>query len=399
MEWLKRLAGGLVVVPAATFCVLVAAQPALASTPALTSDPTSAYPGDKITIHGTGFEQCTNPDNGATYVMPFWDGGELAPVTGSGGEFDISVTVPPDAYVGSHKVSAACYDPQTETVTSVALASAYVQVLQASGGTGTGDCTNPCPALQLSSTEAAAGEQVTVTGDGFAQCATTKSGNSVQLLWDTASLADPVGVDGNGNFSTVVTVPAAATVGSEHWVQAACYNPATVDESSAVLAREQLTVIPPTSRSTSPNLPPPKSTSPNSVPPNAVPPNAVLPNSVPTSSPSPTSTFPSSTSSPTVIAVQHSTPSGGRSLPVALTASIGGSLLLAVMLLAGLLLMHARARPRNGHWVHQHLRAVPEPLKAASAKVDSRPGATSLSIGLEPHFDRLGNQQVKEATP
>lgn len=385
MEWLKRLAGAVVVVSAATSCVLLAAQPALASTPTMTPDPTSAYPGEKITIHGAGFEQCADPDTGATHVMPFWDGGALTPVTGSGGEFDVSVTVPTDASVGSHNVTAACYEPQTSTVTSPALAEAYVQVLQqSSGDTGTGDCTNPCPALHLSSSQAAAGGRITVTGDGFEQCATTESGNSVQLLWDKAGLADPVGVDGNGSFSTVVAVPATATVGSEHWVQAECYNPATAAASSAVLASQQFTVTPPTSHSTSPNLTPSTSS------------NAAPPNSVSANSPSPASTFPSSTSSQTVIAVQHS---GGRSLPVALTAGIGGSLLLAVMLLTGLLLMHARPRPRNGYWVHQHLRAVPEPLKAASARVDSRPGATSLSIGLEPHFDRLGNQQVKEATP
>jgi len=72
-----------------------------------------------------------------------------------------------------------------------------------------------------------------------------------------------------------------------------------------------------------------------------------------------------------------------------------------VVLLAGLLAMHARARPRNSSWVHQHLRAVAQRLDAApaNARVHSRPGAAALSIGLDPHPDRLGNQQVKEITP
>ena len=74
---------------------------------------------------------------------------------------------------------------------------------------------------------------------------------------------------------------------------------------------------------------------------------------------------------------------------------------MVVVLLGGLLAMHARARPRNSSWVHQHLRAVAQPLGAApaNARIRSRPGAAPLSIGLEPHPDRLGNQQVKEVTP
>jgi hypothetical protein len=72
-----------------------------------------------------------------------------------------------------------------------------------------------------------------------------------------------------------------------------------------------------------------------------------------------------------------------------------------VLLLSGLLGMHARARPRNSSWVHQHLRAVAQPLDAApaNARVDSLPGTAPLSIGLDPHLDRIGNQQVKEITP
>ena len=74
---------------------------------------------------------------------------------------------------------------------------------------------------------------------------------------------------------------------------------------------------------------------------------------------------------------------------------------MVVVLLAGLLAMHARARPRNSSWVHQHLRTVAQPLDAAPAntRIHSRPGAAPLSIGLKPHPDRLGNQQVKEITP
>ena len=62
----------------------------------------------------------------------------------------------------------------------------------------------------------------------------------------------------------------------------------------------------------------------------------------------------------------------------------------------------ARQSPAaNGSWVHQHLRTVAQPLDAAPAntRIHSLPGTAPLSIGLEPHPDRPGNQQVKEITP
>jgi hypothetical protein len=102
-----------------------------------------------------------------------------------------------------------------------------------------------------------------------------------------------------------------------------------------------------------------------------------------------------------VIPSQSSAPPGGRWSLAALTAGLGGGLAVVVVLLAGLLAMHARARPRNSSWVHQHLRTVARPLDAAPAnvRIHSRPGTTPLSIGLQPHPDQLGTQQVKERTP
>ena len=378
MERLKVLTRGLVVVSAATCWVLVAAQPTLASTlvvlagPTLTADPTSAYPGDPIKVSGNDFWQCER-HNSATNVMVFWDGSDWAKGTVLRGGFSVDVPVPSDASAGSHQVTAACYDPQASTVPTDTLASADVQVL-------------PGPGLRLSSNEAAAGDSVTVAGTGFGQCPGKGLGDYVQLLWDAAPLGRPVGLDGNGAFGVDVTIPAAATAGSGHTVAAECYDPATGSATSGVLARQPFSVTPPTSptsptstASTSPT------TSPTSTPP------TVTPTNVPTST----------TSSPTAIPGQPSTPSGGRWSPVALTAGLGGGLAVVVVLLAGLLAMHARARPRNSSWVHQHLRAVAQPLDAApaNARVHSRPGAAPLSIGLEPHPDRLGNQQVKEITP
>jgi len=372
MERLKRFTRELVVVSAATCWVLVVAHPTLASTlavaptPTLTAIPTSAYPGDQIKINGTAFWPCEDTSD-TTNVMVFWDEGDPTTWTGLGGGFSGDLAIPSDASAGFHQVTAACYDPQARTVTSHTLASAEVQVLQQ-------------PALQLSSSEGAAGDGVTVAGTGFGQCAGKGLGDSVQLLWDASTLGGAVGLDGNGAFSVDVTVPAAATAGSGHTVAAECYDPAAGSATSGVLARALFSVTSPTSPTS------PASTSPTS------------PTSPASTSPtSPTST----TSSPTVIAGQPSTPSGGRWSPVALTVGLGGSLAVVVVLLAGLLAMHARARPRNSSWVHQHLRTVAQPLDAAPAnsRIHSRPGTAPLSIGLEPHPDRPGNQQVKEITP
>ena len=375
MGRIKRSIRGIVVVSAATCWFLGAVQPALASTlilstgPTLTADPTSAYPGDSIKISGSSFSQCEKHAIGPN-VEVYWDGSDWAQGTVFRAGFSVDVAVPSDSSAGSHQVTAACYDPQAGTVSSPMLASADVQVLSR-------------PALQLSRGEAAAGDSVTVVGTGFGQCQGKGLGDYVQLLWDVAPLGGPVGLDGNGAFSVGVTVPAAATAGSGHTVAAECYDPAAGSATSGVLARALFSVTAPASPTPPTSTPPTSPTSPTSTP--------------PTSPTSPTST----TSSPTVIPGHPSTPSGGQWSPVALTAGLGGGLALVVVLLAGLLAMHARARPRNSSWVRQHLRTVARPLDAAptNVRIHSRPGAEPVSIGLEPHPDQLGNQQVREITP
>ena len=308
MERLKRFTCGLVVVAAATCWLLVVAHPTLASTlvlranPTLTADPTSAYPGDQIKIHGANFWQCES-DGGATNVMVFWDGSDPTKGTGSYGEFYGDVAVRSDASAVPPG-TAACDGPQT--VISHTLASAEVQVLWR-------------PGLQLSSSEAAAGDGVTVAGTGFGQCAGEGRGDSVQLLWDTSTLGGPVGLDGNGAFIVDVTIPAAATAGSGHTVAAECYDPATGSATSGVLARALFSVTPPTSPTSPTSTPPTVTHSPTSTPPTS----PTSPTSTPPTSPtSPTSTPPtvtqnvptSTTSSPTVIPGQtrHPRVAGGR---------------------------------------------------------------------------------------
>ena len=372
MERLTCTIRGIVVVSAAACWFLGAVQPTLASTlilstgPTLTAAPTSTYPGDPIEISGSSFSQCERHAIGTNVVVD-WDGSDWAKGNVFHGGFSVDATVPSDAPAGSHQVTAACYDPQAGTVSSLTLASADVQVL-------------PGPGLQLSSNEAAAGGSVTVAGTGFGQCPGKGLGDDVQLLWDAAPLGEPVGLDGNDAFSVDVTIPAPATAGTGHTVAAECYDPAIGSATSGVLARQLFTVTPPTSPAS------PTSTSPTT------------PTS-PTVTPTNTPTTP--TYSPTVTPGRPSTSTPGRWSTVALATGLGGGLAAVAVLLAGLLAMHARARPRNNSWVHQHLRTVARPLDSAppNVRIHSRPGTAALSVGLDPHPDRLGNQQVKETTP
>ena len=80
---------------------------------------------------------------------------------------------------------------------------------------------------------------------------------------------------------------------------------------------------------------------------------------------------------------------------------VGGGLAALLLLLAGLLAMHARARLRNRLWVQKHLRTVAQPLDTVppNVRIHSRPGVAPVSVGLEPRPDRLGDQQVKEISP
>jgi hypothetical protein len=375
MERLKYSFRGIVVVSAAVCWFFSAVQPTLASTlivilsPTLTAVPTSVYPGDPIEISGSSFSQCERHATGPN-VMVYWDGSDWAQATAFHSGFSVNSTVPSDAPAGSHQVTAACYDPAS-TVSSLPLASADVRVL-------------PGPGLQLSSSQAAVGGSVTAVGTGFGQCPGKGLGDDVQLLWDAAPLGGPVGLDGNGAFSEDVTIPAAATAGTGHTVAAECYDPAVGSVTSGVLASQPFTVTPPPSTSSPPSTPPASPTT-----------------QVNSPTVTPTGTVATPRYSPTVISGQSPTAAPGRWSPVALATGVGGGLAVVVVLLAGLLAMHARARPRNSPWVHQHLRTVARPLDTAppNMRIHSRPGAAPLSVGLEPRPDRLGDQQVKEIPP
>ena len=110
-------------------------------------------------------------------------------------------------------------------------------------------------------------------------------------------------------------------------------------------------------------------------PSNSVPPTSVPPTSVPGGTP-------------------PGGPSTGGGIPIALMSGGGGGAVLLLLLLLWALLSHRAKLRRDVPWVKQHLRAVaqasPDP---PSAEIRRRPGARSVSLGLEPHDDHLGYQE------
>jgi hypothetical protein len=81
---------------------------------------------------------------------------------------------------------------------------------------------------------------------------------------------------------------------------------------------------------------------------------------------------------------------------VALVGGTGAGLALAALFLVrALSMVHGK---RGQGWVNKHLRVVAGSAGPLSADVEHRPGAVSVSVGLEPHFDHLGHQQYEEVT-
>src|SRR6266542_1936962 len=136
MEPLKRLIGGFVVASAAIVAALVAGHPALAAA-TLTASPVDGGPSG-------------SPSTGT------FDGTSTGTQDGTSGTFDGTSTGTQD---------------------------------------GTSGCASPCdassPTLQLSQSQAAPGDTISVTGDGYAQCTDPESQDtSVRLLGDGNQIAD-----------------------------------------------------------------------------------------------------------------------------------------------------------------------------------------------------------------
>ena len=342
--------------------------------------------GEPVTITGSGFTQCTD-SAGNTTVDLSANGTPLATASGPNGGFRQVITVPPASVAGLYQVTAQC-----PAQPGINLTSTNVSVVT----------------LALSSSSGTPGMVLGVTGGGFTQCREVQ----LQLLQDTtgAVAAGSLIVPTNGNFTTGVTVPSSAATGNDYQVDAGCYPAA---DGNAPMAIEQFAVTPvktsqsptsPTSARSTPTSGRSIPTSGRSTPTSA---SSTTPSSVPLGGGSAGSTSatarlsPTSQSSPgssppsSAPSAQPSGPAGGLGQPVALVGGTSAGLaLVALLLVRALSMVHGR---RGRGWVNKHLRVAAGWARPLSARVERRRGATSVSVGLEPHFDGLRNTQNEEA--
>jgi hypothetical protein len=115
---------------------------------ALTSSVQVVQAGEPVTIAGSGFTQCTDTA-GSTTVALSANGTPLATASGSNGDFQRVITVPPATAAGPYPVTAACSDQPGSDLAST---SVDVVTLALSPGSGT------------------PGTMISVTGGGFTQC-------------------------------------------------------------------------------------------------------------------------------------------------------------------------------------------------------------------------------------
>lgn len=320
----------------------------VAAAVALAPSPQSVQASGTVTMTGSGFTQCTDPA-GSTTVELSANGTLLATASGSNGAFKQAITVPSGTPAGPYPVTAQC---PAQPGSDLILTNVYVVT------------------LVLSPSSGIPGTTISVAGAGYTQCHEVQ----LQLLRDTTqavATSSPF-VSANGSFTAEVTVPSSAALGTDYQVDAGCY-PAV--GTFGAIAVEPFAVTSPAS-STSPN-----------------------PSSTPTTSISPspahsgTTTSPSSPGSPSPQSSRHT---GGLWAPVALVGGTGAGLALAALFLVRALSMVHGKRGRG--WVNKHLRVVAGSAGPLSADVEHRPGAVSVSVGLEPHFDHLGHQQYEEVT-
>ena len=315
---------------------------------ALAPSPQSVQAGGTVTMTGSGFTQCTDPA-GSTTVELSANGTPLVTASGSNGAFKQAITIPSGTPAGPYPVTAQCPAQPGSDLTST---NEYVVT------------------LALSPSSGIPGTTISVAGAGYTQCHEVQ----LQLLRDTTHVvatSSPL-VPVSGSFTAEVTVPSSAVPGNGYQVDAGCYSAAGT---SAAIAIEPFAVTSPAS-STSPT----PSSTPNS-----------------STSPSPahsgTTTSPSSPGSPSPQSSRHT---GGLWAPVALVGGTGAGLALAALFLVRALSMVHGKRGRG--WVNKHLRVVAGSAGPLSADVEHRPGAVSVSVGLEPHFDHLGHQHYEEVT-
>lgn len=343
--------------------------------PVLASSPQIVQAGKTVTITGSGFAQCTDPAGNTTVELSA-SGTPLATASGSNGNFQQVITVPPGAPAGLYPVAAQCSAQPGGN-----LASTSVNVVT----------------LTLSPSSGTPNSVISVTGGGYTQCHEVH----LQLLRDATqavAASSPI-VPANGSITAEVTVPSGAIPGSDYQVDAGCYTATRVSAAiSAPIAVEQFTVTSPATSGS------PTASSPSASSTSGSPSASSSSASSASSSASPSQTQPgagsaSSSGSPspsTATSPRFSGSSRGQWAPVALIGGTSAGLACAALLLArALSMVHGR---RGRGWVSKHLRVVAGRAGPLSAAVERRPGATSVSVGLEPHPDHLGNQQYEEAT-
>jgi hypothetical protein len=250
-----------------------------------------------------------------------------------------------------------------------------------SGGTST--CADPCvpsgPTLRLSKSRAAPGDTIVVAGDGYAQCTDDVSQiTSVRLLEDRTPIAAVTG--SGGSFAVQITVPPDTSAGN-HTVAAECGIP------SGILATSVLTVTEPSGGGSSSSGQGNSKSGRGSS-------SAGRGNSGAGQGSSKLGQGSSKSGQGGVSPGQSST---GKGAPIALISGTGGGLVLAILFVLWALTSHAGKGHRQARWVKEHVRAVAgSSLVPPTAQIHPRPGAPSVSLGLEPHDDHLGNQKIEE---
>jgi len=168
---------------------------AAAIEPTITVDPTTANPGDEVTVDGTGY----TPDATVTVEIRDGSGTVIATVedvpTDGDGNFTTPITVPAGTTPGSYTVVGIDDTTSTEAETPLGV-----------GGVGVSE-----PTVTVDPTTANPGDEVTVTGEGWPPSTTV----TVELVDEDGDVVATVDVetDDEGSFTTPITVPDDATPG------------------------------------------------------------------------------------------------------------------------------------------------------------------------------------------
>jgi hypothetical protein len=147
--------------------------------------PSSAYPGDKITISGNGAYQVSTPNNIDIYISNF---GSYRTIVTSTGTFSIDIAVPPNVHGGEH----------------------LAQISSSLTGEALGAIINILPRIYTNVSSGRTGDLVALTGVGFIP------GSPIQLFFFNKTF-------GSSPTSTspvpiVVTAPLSSSSGSLYYI-------------------------------------------------------------------------------------------------------------------------------------------------------------------------------------